>query len=167
MNSATIGLPENSWASAGAEAQYRRRQEIYRLMPCIWRMVPLEIPLLAGTTTGVGALAALPVFRFPRRVHVTGILLLSSLATAVAQGSLEFGVLDLGESGEGQMVSDGRFPSTSPALAMHGKQFGWFLLDRPQEHNSRWSFQIANTGAVTLTPLVFLKVETLEEDEAA
>lgn len=164
MNVGTIGAVERSAWSAGYAAEYNKGVALYK--KSLWRMPFLEPPLPPGASVTFQA------FRFPRPVHVLRMHALTRDATTLSQAALEFGIQDVSDrpraqAGSGQFVTNGRFNTTAPALAMTGDQFGWFLLDRWQPQNSMWVWTLTNTGLDTIFPVFTLEVETATQTETA
>jgi hypothetical protein len=121
----------------------------------------VSLPLLysprnvSGVALAPGASLS-ELFQFRGSVFVAGLWIATRDGDPASLAALRLGIVD---DDLDQVIADGIGGITAPALAIVGRSFRAFPLQRPARAGSRWLFTLTNQGLASVTPDLLLTIE--------
>jgi hypothetical protein len=103
---------------------------------------------ISGVAVPNGSEVGPITFQFPRALFVTGLLLLPRSGSQADLAKLQLRIQD---ELQADMISDGSVLFEFGGLAMHGRCFRPYPLQRPVLDGDEWRFTVGNDGAAPIT----------------
>lgn len=120
--------------------------------------IALIIPGVSDVTIAAATVGPEVLFTWPAPYLVSGFWLgEETVADAATIAGLR---LRMQDSARNELMADGAgLVDNAPALAFCGRSLRWQPLQRVVRAGHKWLFQIENTNAVDVVPLLYFKLE--------